>query len=983
MSGNNPELASSQPFSARMSSSGSNTNTEFRPNFTSPYGYAAQLAKVIRYENGISNIFEADEGLCIEYPDGSTQIISVGSGIEDVIYDENYYLHFLDKNGADLFDPIRIVGGSGGGGGSSGNNAEFSATNTSGWLSKTIASGSECEISFEWSSVENGQSTGDGSMIMTVNGISRINKNVVQGHVTLEIGEFLNPGKNSVKVSLTDVYGNGKTLGFTVNVVELTISSTFDSTVPATDGFTFTYVPVGMLMKTVYFFMDGQNIGVSVTSLSAQQMSFNVPMQDHGTHVFEVFFVSTVDGNQVESNHLRYEIMFVAEHGNDPIIATSFNKSTVSQYDTVIIPFTVYNPLSLTTSITITLNGDIVSEQTVGRTERSYSFRANTVGENTVVITAGTVAKTITFNVTKTEIDVEAETDALALYLTSSGRSNNEAHPEQWSYGNINAALTGFNFATNGWVQDSDGITVLRINGGARVNIPYRIFSNDFRATGKTIEVEFATRDILNYDASIISCFSGGRGLNVTTQKCTLASEQSSIFTQYKEDEHVRISFVISKRGDTRLISCFINGIWSGVTRYPSNDDFSQMSPVGITIGSNECTTDIYNIRVYDKDLTRKQVVDNWIADSQTITTMINKYTRNNIYNEYGEITIGKLPSDLPYMILEAEELPQYKGDKKTISGSYTDPSSPSKSFTFTNCQIDVQGTSSQYYPRKNYKMKFRDGFNMSGGTNVKKYAMRPDSIPVSTFCMKADVASSEGANNVELVRLYDNICPYKTPAQLSNNRVRQGIDGFPIVIFWYNPATDDIDFLGKYNFNNDKSNEEVFGFEEGDESWEVKNNTSNRVLWKSADYSGRAWLDDFEARYPDIEPVYEDPTQLAEFAAWIVSTDTTAATNNALLEPVTYPSTVIENVQHEDPVTGDITYEEVETVVNVTYTNDTAEYRLAKFKNEVGNYIEVDSMLFYYLFTEIFLMVDSRAKNMFPSFMGSEFNGEEGQPDE
>ena len=47
--------------------------------------------------------------------------------------------------------------------------------------------------------------------------------------------------------------------------------------------------------------------------------------------------------------------------------------------------------------------------------------------------------------------------------------------------------------------------------------------------------------------------------------------------------------------------------------------------------------------------------------------------------------------------------------------------------------------------------------------------------------------------------------------------------------------------FVGKYNFNNDKGTEEVFGFEEGDESWEIKNNTSNRVLWKSADFD-RLW---------------------------------------------------------------------------------------------------------------------------------------------
>ena len=55
------------------------------------------------------------------------------------------------------------------------------------------------------------------------------------------------------------------------------------------------------------------------------------------------------------------------------------------------------------------------------------------------------------------------------------------------------------------------------------------------------------------------------------------------------------------------------------------------------------------------------------------------------------------------------------------------------------------------------------------------------------------------------------------------------------------------------------------------------------------------------------------------------------------------------------------------------TFTHDTAAYRLAKFKAEAGDYMELQSAMFYYLFTELFLMVDSRAKNMFPSFMGGE----------
>ena len=260
----------------------------------------------------------------------------------------------------------------------------------------------------------------------------------------------------------------------------------------------------------------------------------------------------------------------------------------------------------------------------------------------------------------------------------------------------------------------------------------------------------------------------------------------------------------------------------------------------------------------------------------------------------------------------------------------------------------------------------------MGNGTTESKYKIRDDSIPVNTFCFKADVASSEGANNVELVRLYNMACPYQTPAQKEDARVRQGIDGFPIVVFWHNTDTRETTFIGKYNFNNDKSTENVFGFQEDDESWEVKNNTGNRVLWKSADYAGSGWLNDFEARFPDTDPPYTDPSQLRDFAEWVMKTDTDKATGNELAAPVTYEVTTTEIVEKNDEETGAVSYEEMEVTRDVTFTHDSAEYRLAKFKAELSNYVELDSALFFYLFTELFLMVDNRAKNMFSSFIGT-----------
>ena len=148
-----------------------------------------------------------------------------------------------------------------------------------------------------------------------------------------------------------------------------------------------------------------------------------------------------------------------------------------------------------------------------------------------------------------------------------------------------------------------------------------------------------------------------------------------------------------------------------------------------------------------------------------------------------------------------------------------------------------------------------------------------------------------------------------------------------------------------KYNFNNDKGTPEVFGFEEGDESWETLNNSGVWALWQSADYSGNGWLSDYEARYPEDNT---NPVNLQTLAAWIVSTDQSKATGNTLSPSYT-------------DVDGNV------------HTIDNAAYRVAKFRTEAKDHFEMDSLLFYYLFTELFLMVDSRAKNAFPSFLSGD----------
>ena len=860
------------------------------------------------------------------------------SGKVDGAFVENGYL-YLTSNNEVVAGPLGPFSGTGGSGGSSGNNAVLAVSNTSGWLSKSIAYGKDCLIQITWSSLEDELPTGNGVMKVTVNGIVKAMLDIPQGAVTADLGPYLSVGSNAVRIQVSDAYENSRTINFNINAIEASMSSTFDSGTAFDGIITFTYVPVGAISKTVHILLDGKEITTVTTTSSGRQMSYTIPAQKHGAHTLEAYFDATVNGQTIESNHLYYEIICVESLNTTPIIATSFQDGTVAQYTTLAIPFTVYDPANLTAEVELSVNGSVVSRQTVDRTQQIWSYRADNAGNLALEISCGSASRIIALTVTASEMEIEAETEGLSLYLSSAGRSNTEENPGVWEYGNISAVFSGFNFTSDGWQLDEDNIPVLRVSGDARLTIPVQPFGKDFRTTGKTIEIEFATRDVMNYDAVVLSCMSGNRGISITPQLATLRSEQKEITTRYKENEHLRLSFVVEKNAVNRLIYCYINGIISGVVQYPADDDFAQSVPVDISIGSRDTAIDLYCIRIYDNDLTRHQVLNNWIADTQVVETMLERYSRNHVFDAYSQIVISQLPKDLPYLVLDGTELPQYKGDVKTMSGYYTDPVNGSKSFTFSGAEVDVQGTSSQYYARKNYKIKFKGGFVDPSGNTQETYKLRSDSIPTNTFTFKADVASSEGANNVELARLYEDTCPFRTAPQKQDSRIRQGIDGFPIVVFWYDG--ENTSFIGKYNFNFDKATPEVFGFAEGDESWEILNNTSDRVLWKDDDYSGTDWQGDFEARYPKD---YADPANLSELAAWLKSTDQSAATGDNLTVNRTFDG--------------------------VLYTTDTAAYRLAKFKSEFAQHFEKDAVLFYYLFTELFLMVDSRAKNMFPTFM-------------
>lgn len=721
--------------------------------------------------------------------------------------DNNGYLQ-LTANGEDIGDKIGPFASSGGGGGGGGSedNASMSWQNNTGWVTKTIASGDSCMISVTWTSLEDEQETGPGTMQISVGGIVKTSFQVSQGLVAVDVSPYLSSGSQSVDVRVTDVYGNSRHTVFTVVVMELSLSSTFDTADPYDGVILFPYTPIGAVAKTVYFILDGVQHGTQNTSVSGKQMTYTIPAQQHGAHSLRVYFEAEINNQTVRSNELYFEFISVDPLGTDPIITSSSAGGTVAQWTNIALLFSVYDPSALTAEVKIYSNNVLVATRTVDRTEQTFNYRASTAGALAIKLVCGATEKTVSYTVTESTIDVEAETQNLQLFLSSEGRSNSEQDPWTWvsdeDAGEIEAVMTGFDGASDGWVSDDDGITCLRVSGGARVTIPYQPFASDARQTGMTIEVEYATRNVADYNAVVLSCMSGNRGILVRPQSAVLKSEQTELSMQYKDSEHIRVAFSIEKRSENRMIRSFIDGTVARMTQYPADDDFSQVTPVGISIGSDDCTIDVYAIRVYTNNLSSRQIEENWIADTQDGGLMLERYTRNQVFDAYGKIVIGQLPSNLPYFIIEAEELPQYKGDKKTVTITYVDPLHPANCFTARGVQINVQGTSSAPYYRKNFDLQFKNGFEMVTSGHADTYKLRSTSIPNNRFVLKADVASSESANNVQLVRFYNDTCPYKTPEMEADSRVRWGIDGFPVVVFWYDTVSGETKFHGKYNFN-------------------------------------------------------------------------------------------------------------------------------------------------------------------------------------
>jgi hypothetical protein len=679
------------------------------------------------------------------------------------------------------------------------------------------------------------------------------------------------------------------------------------------------------------------------------------------------------------------------------------------------------------------------------------------IGTGFVELSCCTTMVTLRFEVTEisTQYDVtQIDTDLVYAYKPS-GYTNNSAGRETYVYNYTDAQsndrriytrLRDFNWVTDGYI-DGDALT---LNGDARMSIELPIFSTSFKnadnetvvldpasgatvtSKGRTIEFEFELDNVTDQNDVVFSCMNEhGVGFAITPQVCYLLSDgqtaefddtgfilnEDAIPCAYiKDEKRVRVSFVIQPRryidgtaageeGMQFFVSCanvYINGEYANSFLY--NEGARYESDAIITIGSSKCTTKLYDVMIYSSGLTRSQVLQNYKNSSMDIRHRIGQNEYNDVLDGNGNVDYNKAKYKYPCLLLIGA-LPDYKKDDKDPIGAILTKPNDSGGYTTEFSMLDqkdgnfvsgikVQGTTSQRYIRKNYKVYLAEN-NPSNPNKPKKipYVLKgydkngnPLSIGESTLCYKIDYMSTDHANTFNA-----NIADTLFNDSISDEPLVQNtIYGFRCLLFNLSLANytrygndfdvypnGAIEFAGDGCLNNDKSNTASFGLADESDSgantkqqkWEFKDNSQlpckfqSDQLMKKIYYVDttdgltkwrRSARDAFESCYPDegdldddgIEPKYD---YLQTLFTWVCQR---ANFWNASTSARTYTYTYVDD--------GGQT-------VTERYNNE-REYRKAIFKREFPLHFNMEHALIYYLFVEWVALSDNRAKNMFLS---------------
>lgn len=951
-----------------------------------------------------------------------SSIAAVGTkvaGLEDMIgkistdpgktyeatYDEDgmYKLYEIEHEGEDnevrtVKSQFKIVGGSGGGSTSSTLKIEYVTKSP-----LVVTTNDKVLISYNFSGQDSsGDAVTEGSYTWKMNNRVIATGTAINGQNTFDATDFVSIGTQKLLLSITDEAGSLVTKTWNVQVVDIRIESSFNDRLTYPIGeVSFDYTPYGAIQKDIHFKVDGTELFKVTTSASGIPMAYNIQSRSHGAHLVEVYITAEINGSTVESNHIFKDVIWYDTESDKAVIGCVARNITIQQYDTENIVYTVYDPKTETPTVTLAVDGKVVSTLQLDANTQTWQYKPTEIGSHTLTITCRDVVKTINAQVTKLDIDVKPVTAGLQFDFNPVGKSNKDEN-RLWVYENnqdIKMTVSdNFDWENGGYQIDENGDQYFGIKAGTTAAISYNLFADDARRNGKEFKLIFKTTNVAKANATFLSCENGGIGLQMNVHEAYIKSSAKSLYVPYSEEDIIEWEFNISKDSDIPIIMSYEDGTPCRPMSYTSDHSFTQETPVAITIGSTDCDVLVYRMKAYNASLTSKAILSNFITDARTATDMVNRYKRNQIYDENQMLTPEHLAKARPDTRVIMIEAPHFTNDKKdyvkntSMECVYKNGDPIWDNWKFENCFHAGQGTTSNEYgqagrnidviccadgihqinskipldPDYKTKLTLGDGTVVNDGTG--KISLTRNSVPNNWWNFKVNIASSEMVNNAYLQKRFNDYIPYTSPAQRRDPRVKNDMEFVNCVIFIKESDPDisthrefqdcEWHFYALANMGDSKKSDITRAYDP-DDMKEFCIEISDNTLANSTFQTG-VKNEDGSMKYPisksewttgntAYDALYNDWDGSFEFRYDCCgdSKDGQATSTDEIKEQIRTNNRQIWRDFYEFVITS--TDEE--------------------FVNHLKDWFIVDAVLYFYLFTLRYTMIDNRAKNVFPHY--------------
>lgn len=906
-----------------------------------------------------------------------------------------------------------IVGGSGSGATSSSLKIGYITTSP-----LVVTTSDKAIIKYTFSGTDSsGDDVPEGTATWKVAGRIVATNTALNGENEFDVTEYLSIGTQKVNLSIVDEAGSLVTKTWTVQKIDVRLESTFNDKLTYPIGtVSFDYTPYGAISKDIHFILDGKEIGKVTTASSGIPMGYDIPTQIHGAHLLEVYMTAEINGNTIESNHIVKDIIWYDSTSTTPVISTVYQDFTARQYDATNIEYTVYDPTTETPTVEIAVDGDVVSTPTLDKATNIYAFKTDEVGEHIITITCGETVKTLKATITKLDINISPVTAGLVFDFNPSGKSNNDVD-RIWSNDTVSMSVSdNFDWINGGYQYDENGDQYFCIKAGTSATVNYQLFADDAKKNGKEMKLVFKTTNVAKPDATFLSCMDNTTdtdhiGIQMYVHEAFIYGQAGKLDLSYSEEDIIEFEFNISKNTEAiPMVMGYEDGVSTRPMVYDDSYNFTQNTPKVISLGSEDCDLHIYRFKVYNTSLTDRGILNNFIADARNAEEMVSRYDRNQIYDENQNLDPDVLAEKCPWLRVYVVSAPYFTNNKSdkvpntTIRQIYKGGDPILDNWTCYNCSHSGQGTSSNNYGAAGRNLDFimnksqiegvTPYFKLGDGTETDKITLTRTSVPVAYLNAKVNIASSNNMTNAMLANRYNEFNPYNRPfirdEGVDTSFIKDTMEFANCVIF-IQETNDDLSTHREF------ADKDVHFYAIGNIG-DSKKTDKTRLTDMDDKYECCVEIMDVELPLSDfpVDTMYnamgykEDETTHEKKYIWAKNENLGILYEKIDGEYVLTEDTEVDlnktyyvDILEHDDFSEDFTYgwrylyegdddEENAEVFDYCKQKWIELYRFIttssdeEFKNHIGDYVAIDSILYYYLFTTRYCMVDNRAKNLF-----------------